>query len=291
MQVVFHLGAPCTDVGLLLKSLVRNRGRLAEDGVIVPALARYRPLLRDTVRALKGQPASQDVQEALLDAITDHVQVNRLILSDPRFVCINRMVVQGPQIWPMIDRRVADLRGLFPYAAPEIFIAMRNPATLIPALFDSSKFSDFAEFTEGMQPHAVTWSEMLRRLRMAHPDVPVTVWCNEDTPLLWGQILREITDLPFDVPLKGIDDLVETIMDKTGFKRLQRYLADNPAQSEIQRRRIVGAFLDRYALDTEIEEELDLPGWTRELIDHLSLAYDDDMAEIARIPGVTLLTP
>ena len=291
MQVVFHLGAPCTDGGLLLQSLGKNRARLAEDGVLAPSLARYRPLLRDTVRALKGQVASPEVQEALLDAIIDEMEADRLIFSDPRLVCIPRLVVQGAQIWPMIDRQVAALRGLFPTSAAEIFIGMRNPATLIPALFEASKFTDFTEFSENMQPHAVTWSEMLRRLRIAHPDVPVTVWCNEDTPLLWGQILREITDVPFGYPLKGTDDLIETIMDPTGFKRLQRYLADNPAQSEIQRRRIVGAFLDRYALDTAIEEDLDLPGWTPDLVEALSLAYDDDMAEVARIPGVTLLTP
>ena len=291
MQVVFHLGAPCTDLGLLLQSLLKNRATLADQGILVPPLMRYRPLLRDTVRALKGRPASDDVQEALLDAIVDEARVERLILSDPRFVCINRLVVQGPQIWPMIDRQTANLRALFPSAAPEFFIGMRNPATLIPALFEASKFSDFAEFTERMQPHAVTWSEMLRRLRSAHPDAPITVWCNEDTPLLWGQILREIADVPFDFPLKGVDDLIETIMDKTGFARMRRYLSDNPAQSEMQRRRIVGAFLDRYALDDEIEEELDLPGWSPELVERLSLAYEDDMAEIARIPGVTLLSP
>jgi hypothetical protein len=223
--------------------------------------------------------------------IIDDREVDRLIFSDPQLVSIHRLVVVGPQIWPMIERQVAAMRGLFPSASPEIFIALRDPATLIPALFDASKFTDFAEFTQNMQPHAATWSEMLRRLRMAHPDVPVTVWCNEDTPLLWGQILHEITDTPFGYPLRGGDDLIETIMDPTGFKRLQRYLADNPAHSEIQRRRIVGTFLDRYALDTAIEEELDLPGWTPELIETLTLAYEDDMAEIARIPGVTLLAP
>ncbi|WP_146200033.1 hypothetical protein [Roseicyclus mahoneyensis] len=275
----------------MLQSLGKNRARLAEDGILAPSIARYRPLLRDTLRALKGQTASRDVQDALLDAIIDEMPADRLIFSDPRLVCIHRLVVQGPQIWAMIDRQVAALRGLFPQAEPEVFIGMRNPATLIPALFAASKFSDFPEFSENMQPHAVAWSEMLSRLRLAHPDVPVTVWCNEDTPLLWGQLLREIADVPFDYPLKGSDDLIETIMDPTGFNRLQRYLADNPAQSEIQRRRIVGAFLDRYAIDTAIEEELDLPGWTPDLIEEISLAYDDDMAEIARIPGVTLLTP
>ena len=291
MQVVFHLGAPCTDLGLLLGSLLKNRALLAEDGIIVPPLMRYRAVLRDTARALAGRPAGIEVQQALLEAIVDEARVDRLIFSDPRLVCINRLVVQGPQIWPIIYRQAANLRALFPQAQIEFFIGMRNPATLIPALFAGSRFKDFAEFTSGMQPHAIAWSEMLRRLRLAQPDVPVTVWCNEDTPLLWADILREITDVAHDFALRGLDDLAETIMDPTGFSRMQRYLADNPPDTEMQRSRILGAFLDRYALDTAIEEELDLPGWTPGLIDKMTQNYEDDMAEIATIPGVKLLTP
>lgn len=291
MQVVFHLGAPCTDLGLLHKSLLKNRARLAEDGILVPPLVRYRSVIKETMRALQGRPAPPEVQEALLDAIVDEARVERLILSDPRFVCINRLVVQRAQIWPIIERQTVALRALFPRAAVEFHIGLRNPATLIPALFTGSKFKDFSEFTERMQPHAVTWSEMLQRLRTTHPDAPITVWCNEDTPLLWGQILRELADVTFDFPLRGVDDLVGTIMDPTGYKRLRRYLADHPPQTEMQRRRILGAFLDRYALETEIEERLDLPGWTPELVEQMTAAYEDDMDVIARIPGVTLLTP
>lgn len=291
MQVVFHLGAPCTDYGLLLGSLLKNRALLAEDGVIVPPLMRYRTVLHDTARALAGRPASDEVQQALLEAIVDEARVERLIFSDPRLICINRLVVQGAQIWPMIDRQAAALRALFPQAHVEFFIGMRNPATLIPALYAGSRFKDFAEFTAGMQPHAATWSELLRRLRRAQPDAPVTVWCNEDTPLLWADIIREITDVAHNVALRGLDDLVETIMDRTGFARMQQYLTDNPPDTEMQRRRILGAFLDRYALEAEIEEELDLPGWTPAMIDKITQSYEDDMAEIVTIPGVKLLTP
>jgi len=53
---------------------------------------------------------------------------------------------------------------------------------------------------------------------------------------------------------------------------------------------VLTAFLDKYALDDEVEEELDLPGWTPELIDQITANYDDDLIEIARIPGVTVLT-
>ncbi|MCU4655155.1 hypothetical protein N8I71_20115 [Roseibacterium sp. SDUM158016] len=292
MQVVFHLGAPCTDDDLLLQTLIRNRELLENEGVAVPPPGRYRAVVRDTARALKGRPASEEVQDALLDAILDDASdVDRLILSDPRFVCINRLVVQGPQIWPMIDRQTTQLRALFPRDAVEFFIGMRDPATHIPQLFKTSRFSDFAEFTENMQPHAIAWSEMLRRLTMTHPDCPVTVWCNEDTPLLWGEILQEIAAVGIEVPLEGKDVLVEQIMEPAGYRRMRDYLRQKPPESEAYRRRIVSAFLGRYAVEDRIEEEVNLPGWTEAFMDELSQAYDEDMAVIENIPGVTLLRP
>lgn len=291
MQVVYHLGAPCTDADQLIMSLLKNRLRLAQAGISVPTPGRYRSVIRDTARALKGRPAGLDVQEALIDAIVDDAEVDRLILSDPRFVCINRLVVQGAQIWPMVDRSATGLRALFPQAQVEFFIGMRDPATLIPALFKASRFSDFREFTENMQPHAVTWSETLRRLQLAHPDCRITAWCNEDTPLLWGELLRELAGVGPTATLDGIDDLVASIMEEDGFGRMRDWLEQNPPESETQRRRVLAAFLERYAKAGEIEETLNLPGWTEELMDELSQRYDEDMDVIARIPGVTLLTP
>jgi hypothetical protein len=292
MQVVFHLGAPCTDDDLLLQTLMRNRDNLRHAGVVVPPPGRYRALVRDTSRALKGRPATREVQEALLDAILEEGSgAERLILSDPRFICINRLVVQGPQIWPMVVRQTTQLRALFPDDAVQFFIGMRDPATHIPQLFRASRFTDFAEFTENMQPQAVAWSEMLRRLTQAHPDCPVTVWCNEDTPLIWGEILQEIAGVGSEVPLEGKDILVEQIMQPAGFRRMQDYLRQRPPRSETHRRRIVAAFLGRYALEDRLEEEVNAPGWSEEFMARLSRAYDEDMEAIARIPGVRLITP
>ncbi len=292
MQVVFHLGAPCTDDDLLLQTLMRNRDVLWSEGVAVPPPGRFRAVVRDTARTLKGRPASEEVQDALLDAIVDESSsVDRLILSDPRFICINRLVIQGPQIWPMIDRQTTQLRALFPNDAVEFFIGMRDPATHVPQLFKTSRFSDFGEFTENMQVHAVAWSEMLRRLTMTHPDCPVTVWCNEDTPLIWGELLHDIAAVGLEVPIEGKDVLVQQIMEPSGFKRMQEYLRQKPPGSEAQRRRVVTAFLGRYAVEDQIEEEVSILGWTEEFMAELSSAYDADMEVIAELPGVTLITP
>ena len=105
MHVVYHLGAPCTDDNLLIKSLLKNRTRLAKDGIVVPPPGRYRTFLRDTAKALEGAPAGPETQVQLLDSIADEEHVERLVLSDARFVCINRLVVQANRIWPMIERR------------------------------------------------------------------------------------------------------------------------------------------------------------------------------------------
>ena len=71
----------------------------------------------------------------------------------------------------------------------------------------------------------------------------------------------------------------------------EAYLAETDPQSEKIRRRIVAAFLTRYAKEEAIEEELDLPGWSQDLVEHLSATYEADMARIAQMPGIQFLQP
>ncbi len=54
MRIVYHLGAHCTDDERLVRCLLKNRGTLAEQGIVVPGPTRYRNLLRDTAATLKG---------------------------------------------------------------------------------------------------------------------------------------------------------------------------------------------------------------------------------------------
>ena len=291
MQVVFHMGAPCTDDDRLIRSLLKNRETLAKQGIAVPTPALYRDVLKDTLRALDGAPAPEELQRNILASANIPDGTERIIFSDPRMVSINRLVVIGAQIWPMIDRVSRSLRNLFPGARVEFMLGMRDPATLIPALFKTSRFRQFEEFTEDMQPHALAWSEMLARMRAAVPDSPVSVWCNEDTPLIWGEIMREFTGYDPLAPLQGVDDLIEDLMDPAGFRRMQRYLSENPPENEMLRRRVVAAFLDKYALDDALEEELDTPGWSAEMLDDMTSSYEEDMDAVSHIPGVTLITP
>lgn len=289
MQVCFHMGAHHTDGDRLVKSLLKNKGPLANEGVDVPGPSRYRKVLAEVVQKLKGQPADAETQAFLRKEILDVENPARLVLSHDNFLGVAARALEGDQLYRLAPSKALILRNLFPEDQVEFFIGMRNPATLVPALFAASGKRDLAAFLGGTNVRNLYWSDMVGAIRDVLPDCPVTVWCNEDTPLIWPSVMREITAQAPQFRFKGGLDVLAEIMAREGMKRLRGYLGSHPPQTEIQRRRIIAAFLEKYAIDEAIEEEIDMPGWTQELVEDLTQSYEDDVAEIARIPGVTVL--
>ncbi len=291
MQVVYHLGAHSTDEERLVRGLLRAKGPLAERGVIVPGPGRYRPVLRETLLKLKGAAASREVQEVLLDAVADADQVERLVFSNELFICIPQKAVMEGMFYPMAARKVAALSNLFPDDPCEFHMALRNPATLIPALLGRVEGLTCEQFIGSADPLQIRWAPVIRRILAAVPGRQLTLWCNEDTPLIWPEVLRSVAGVPAETPLAADMDVLATIMTPDGQRRLEGYLASHPPASIEQRRSIVSAFLSKFARPEALEVEIALPGWTGDLIEDITDAYDDDVAEIAAMPGVRFLAP
>ena len=53
----------------------------------------------------------------------------------------------------------------------------------------------------------------------------------------------------------------------------------------------LAAALARHALPEQMEIEVSLPGWTQDLVDRLSDLYDEDVAQIAALPGIEFIAP
>lgn len=290
MRIVYHLGAHCTDEEKILRCLLRNRDLLAAQGIIVPGPSRYRILLRDTVIALKGETATQDTQALVLEQIMDEDRADRLILSYDSFLAYPQWVLRGA-FYPGAAERIRALTQVFPEIEAEFHLAIRNPATFIPALFQRQRKKSYEEFIDGSDPMLLRWSDLVSRILEVNPDVPLTIWCDEDTPLLWPEILRTIAGHDPATVLEGADDFIATLMSPDGLERMRAYLASHPPANDLARRRIVSAFLDKFALPDQIEMELDLPGWTEDYVESLTGLYERDVARIAMMPGVTLLSP
>ena len=292
MKIIFHIGVHCTDDDKLLHGLLGNRGALAKSNVIVPKPHRYRTLLRKTMVSTRGMPVSTDTQETLLDAVMDQDEVERVIFSNQSFLCVWQNAVGRDGLYPTAAEKAAWFRALFPDHQIEFHFAIRNPATFLSALYQRAGGQmSFDEVTGGADPHALRWSDMVSRLRAAAPDVPLTIWCDEDTPLIWPDILHAVAGLDPAVPMSHEHDILEGVMAPEGLAQMTAYLAAHPPRTAAQRRRIVTAFLDRYALDEAMDMELDIPGWSDDDVDAMTEAYDRDVDAIAQMPGVTFIAP
>jgi hypothetical protein len=288
MRIVYHLGAHCTDEERLLRCLLKNRQTLGEQGIMVPGPARYRALLRDTAITLKGQPASIDTQEHVLDQIMEEASAERLILSWENFLSFPQWVLTD-RLYPAAAERVRAFTRIFPEAEAEFFLAIRNPATFLPDLFAKQRDKTYAAFMGGTDPSDHHWSDVIADVLDENPGVPFTVWCDEDTPLIWPEVLAAVSGIAPGTVLEDSDELLASIMSPEGMVRMNTYLASHVPQSVVQRRRVVSAFLDKFALPEKIEAEVDLPGWTENTIAGLTADYIDDIARIRAMPGVTFL--
>lgn len=291
MQVMFHMGVLCTDEDQLVRSLERNRDRLAAQGIDVPRPGQYRPVIGEAVRNLQSQSPNPELQVTLIDAVAMQDDPARIILSSQTFLGAAPNALVDGQLYPRATVKSQLLPKLFPEAECAFSFAIRNPATFLPALCARQSETGFEQMMAGADPRRLLWSDLVRRLREASPEVPLTIWCDEDTPVIWPEVLRAVAGLGSDAaPLEGGNDRLRELMSEAGLEKLSSYLETNPPPTPELRRRIVAAFLDKYALEDAMELELDLPGWTDELVEELTDIYEEDAGEIAGMDGVTFLS-
>jgi hypothetical protein len=290
MEFVYHIGSQCTDDDRLVRSLLRDRGPLARRGVAVPAPGRYRPILRETLIALRGQPAPAETQEVVLDAMLDDRSAERVILSHEYFLGIPSRAVTPRGFHPSAGRKVAAIANLFPDSPCEFHMAVRNPATLLPALIAQTPGASYASVMGDGDPMSLRWAPVIEEICTSVPGIRLVVWCNEDSPVLWPDILHRMTGCP-DLPLEGANDLLASVLSPSGLKKFETYLASRAPLSPAQRRRAAAAFLDKFGLSGEVEVALPFPGWSENLVTQISQAYESDILAIAGLPGVEVLLP
>ena len=291
MDIVLHAGAHFTEEERLIKCLLRNKENWAQRGIAVPGPGRYRRLLRDTLIALGDAEAAEDARDVLLDAILDQERADRMILSHPHLFGVAHALVRDGLFYPEAAARLVRMTRVFGEDDLELFFAIRNPATFVPAAFARAGVADVSTLLRGTDPRGLSWSYSLEAIRDAVPGVPITVWCNEDAPLVWEQVLRALAGPAAGRDLEGGCDLALDLMTAEGGRRLTAYLAEHPEFDPARRSRARAAFLAKFARTEALEEELDLPGWTEDLVAELTEIYDEDTRRLASLPGLQLIQP
>lgn len=289
MQIAYHIGAHCTDDDRLLASLRKNTETFAPMGIHIPGPGRYRNLVRETIQGLSGADPEPGTRDVLLNAIMQRSDSHRLVMSNPLFICVVKRIFENQLFYHLIDEKVGGMRKLFPEDEIEYFLAIRNQATFIPAVFAEQSDMTFQDFIRDTDPGHLRWSHVVERIQRADPRAKITVWSDEDTPLFWAQLIREIAGVDSTTRIKGGFDQIQEILTPEGMNSFVEYLRQKPPQTEGQKRRIISAFLERFARPEKAEYEFSVPGWTQDTVDHLTANYMDDIAKIGAMPGVRMI--
>ena len=292
MRVVFHLGVHHTDEGRLVRSLLKNQDLLTRSGISAPGPGRYRKVLRDVVNRLRGAPSAPEAEDLLIETIVETEGQQTLVLSNDSFICLPERALDEAKLYVRAFK-TAWLRQVFPRQEVDFAVALRNPATFLPALFRARKNVelDFEDYMTGIDPFELRWSEMIGQILEVNPGSEIVVWCNEDSPLIWGGVLQAVAGLGPEVALEGVHDIALQIVDEAGASAIAAHFGPPPHRDGPEAREALGRFLEAHARAEEIDEEIDLPGWDAAVVAELTEAYDEDVARIAAMPGVRFVGP
>lgn len=291
MQIAFHIGAHCTDEDRLLKTLLKNANTLLQQGVAVPGPGKYRALIRETIQTLDGATPPEDTRDILLDAICENDDIDRIVMSNENFICVPNRILANSVFYAQAEKRVCALHQLFPDDDITLFLAVRHPAAFLQDTFKRSKATSLSAYLGMMHPEELSWADVVRRIKQAAPDTPLTVWCNEDSPLLWEQLIRQLSDVTDETELAGGLDMLASIITAEGMTALTEQLRKTPPASDADRHAVIADIWDNHAMPDAMEDVIDLPELDPALVDEMTQSYEDDIAEIAAMPGVTLLMP
>ena len=227
MQYVFHIGAHGTDAERLMVALRKNLVRLSELEVSVPRPRIYRNLLRIEAQRLQGQATTDEDRGVILAQILGSTKPDRVVFNHDRFLGDGLHTISDGMLYPQAHN-TNWLRALFPEDQVDFALAIRNPATWVPTMFSIyGGDRTFAEFLNETDPRDLSWADMVQRILTANPGSNIILWCNEDLPLIWPEVLRLVADLEDDEVLDGDTDILAEIMQPEGLTRLKEYLASH----------------------------------------------------------------
>ncbi|TDW41712.1 hypothetical protein LY39_00821 [Roseinatronobacter bogoriensis subsp. barguzinensis] len=291
MKIAMHLGVHLTDDKKARTCLRANKPMLEAAGILVPRASSYLNLMRGAAGQVVTGAEIPDFDEKLRASVEATDSTQRLVLSAPGLLAKQHEAVEGNMFYPGARARISAFRKLLQDHEVEIFMAIRNPASFVPALLQDMKEGERAELMQGLKGAELRWSHLIAEMRETWPEAPITLWCDEDTPFIWHRLLRLISGYEPETEFENSFDWFETAMIDGGAQKLAAYLDAMPPVDEAHRQQVISAFLEKFCDPDKLEIDFSLTGWDETQIDVISQLYEDDIELIRTMEGVRLLQP
>lgn len=291
-RITFHIGMHHTNSQLLTRFAKTNGKRLQENDVYVPPARRARKTLTAMLTQLDGLPPIASEEQHLLGELLDKSTSSHLFLNDEGRAGAMRDLFSGDVFYEGIETRLAPVAELFSTSDLRFSLTLVNPAILLHRALESGDAPHkLRSFVEATDPTLIRWRPVIQRLRDVFPEIPLTIWCDEDTPLVWYRLLKTLFNLPTPTDMNSLLLPIEPLLKEEGVARLKAYLVNFPPKTERQYARLALLFLEKYGTEEALAPRCDIPGWDDDVIERVSDNYEDDIALLAQDEGITFLLP
>lgn len=210
MRIILHAGASKTDEDHLLFSLRRNLNLHHQNKIALPLPKNYRRPLRQRMMQSNHTAPDADARDILLDVFLngEPEECRTLYMGIPGFFGAPKETIQNNAFYPHAISNLVRFVELFPEDQTHLFLALRNPATFIPAMMAEAKTDNLNFIMNKSDPRALRWSDLLKSISERFPALPMTIWCTEDTPFIWGQLMRLVGGFSPSTPMVGSYSLI-----------------------------------------------------------------------------------
>jgi len=291
MRVAIHAGAFATDENHISNALMFNRRNLNRQGVAVADPEHALPKLHQRLTEHQAHSDEPTSSSKLRDELLSGLNSGRVIFSDDRLLGEPAQIVQNSQLYPAAGLRAAFFDDLFVEDEVELFFALCNPATLLPNVLKTLPLESQNDILRSTELNRLNWKTMVEDIIELAPNIRLTLWCNEDLPLIWSDLIRTIADIPAQSPIRQEFSMPASLLTETGKRHLAILLKQGLATDSSEFQMQFDSILDQHAEPDLIEVNPDYPGWTQDIIDGFTELYARDLAQIAVLPDVQMLTP
>lgn len=292
MKVTLHIGLHFTGKPILIESLAANHAALEQVNTSVPSWRSYSKPIKALIHKLDGLPPIGAEEDALLAQIISKSEPKHLIMSDPNWASPSDDIFLGGMLYRDIGKHTREVTELFSTSDLRISLAVKNPAFFVSDAVKQKKNSGpINNFLRWADPLMLSWVDVVDKLQAAAPDIPITMWCEEDAALIWPTVLRTIMGTPPDAPIDAGHAALAPLLQPEGLQRFLAFIEKYPPKSQEKLEKIALAFLDKYATETALLPQCDVPTWSAETILDVTENYEEDIATLAARDNINFILP
>ena len=296
MRVTLHVGLHFAGAPRLMAGLRANNPVFEANGTFVPRQKDYRAPVADILHKLDGLPPIEAEQIDLLSQILKNRKISHLVMSDVLWAGALDAAFSEGRLYADLGATVARVAELFDTSDVRIAISLRDPVGFVAdALATPQLAGKMTPFLRTCDTATLGWERGLRELRAALPMSAMVVWREEDAPLIWPRVLRDLGRLPPGAAVARAYAPLRPILSDTGLRELFGEVASNPPCDDSAFENLVRRYLAEFAIPDNVRDgparSVNIAGWSQDTLHDITQRYWAQTAAFAKEEGVTLIAP